>query len=42
MLKIVDKILMFVILKQWLLRRRETEASFVIMIFSVLLVKVIY
>jgi len=36
----VDKILIFVVLKQWLLRQRETKASFVYVIFAVLLVNV--
>jgi len=37
----VDKILIFAVLKQWLLQQRETEASFVYIIFAVLLVKII-
>jgi len=37
----VDKILIFAVLKQWLLQQRETEASFVYIIFAVLLVEII-
>jgi len=37
----VDKILIFALLKQWLLQQRETEASFVYIIFAILLVKII-
>jgi len=37
----VDKILIFAVLKQWLLRQRENETSFVYIIFTVLLVKII-
>jgi len=37
----VDKILIYVVLEQWLLQQRETEASFVHKIFAVLLVKII-
>ena len=37
----MDKILIFAVLKQWLLQQRETEASFVYIIFAVLLVEII-
>jgi len=36
------EILLFAVLKQWLLQQRETEASFVYIIFVVLLVKIIF
>jgi len=37
----MDTTLIFVVLKQWLLQQIETEASFVYIIFVVLLVKII-
>jgi len=33
----VDKILIFAVLWQWLLQQKETEASFVFIMFAVLL-----
>jgi len=33
----VDKILIFAVLKRWLLQKRETESSFVYIMFAVLL-----
>ena len=38
----MEKILIFAVLKQWLLQQRETEAKFVYIIFAVLLVKIIF
>jgi len=38
----MHEILLFAVLKQWLLQQRETEASFVYIIFVVLLVKIIF
>jgi len=37
----VDKSLIFAVLKQWLLQQRETEATFVYIIFAVLLLKIV-
>jgi len=37
----VDKISIFAVLKQWLLQQRQTEASFVYILFAILLGKMI-
>ena len=37
----MDKVLIFAVLKQWLLQQRETEATFVYIIFAVLLLKIV-
>jgi len=37
----VDKISIFAVLKQWLLQQRQTEASFVYILFAILLAKII-